>query len=135
MKRLLTLAAVMFFAAGSAQAACPAHPGYMLNGNVTQLSGLQVICGPVYNAFKGGYSGSSVVKWVELYGVKNNADPSELARKVNSIFTGLGFIQIQHKSPSSTEQIFGYLNASTKKIISMYIFVNQSIVYLSFSGN
>ena len=124
---------LIFLAVGTAQAACPAHPGYILNGRIQQLTGLQVICGQLLTVFKNEYR-DSPAKWVELYAVKNSANPTELARKMNSIFTSIGFTQIQDKSPSSTERIFGYTNISAQKIISMYIFVTGSIVYISFSG-
>ena len=126
---------LIFLAVGTAQAACPAHPGYILNGQVKQLSGLQVICGQAFAAYKKGFDGSSNVKWTELYAVNNSADPTELARKLNVVFNNLGFTQIQNKAPSTTEHIFGYMNAPTRKIISMSMFVSGSLVLVSFTGN
>lgn len=129
MKRWL----MMLLIAGTASA-CPAHPGYILNGAVAQISGLQVICGQIYTAFKSGYTGSAA-KWVELYAIKNSANPTELARKMSSTFAGVGFTQAQDKSLSSTKRVYGYVNTSTHKIISMYVFVVGSVVYMSLSGN
>ena len=126
---------LIFLLAGSAQAACQAHPGYILNGNAVQPTGLQVICGQAYAAYKNGFNGDPNVKWTELYAVKNSANPTELARKLDATFGKLGFVQTQNKAPSATEHIFGYMNTSTRKIVSMYMFVNSSIVYVTLSGN
>jgi len=125
---------LIFLVVSMAHAACPNHPGYILNGRAAQPSSLQVICGQVYTVFKKGYEGSTAT-WVELYSFKNSAEPRALGGKIDGILSRLGFTQIQHKSPSSTEQIFGYANTSTGKIVSMYIFLVGQIVFISFSGN
>jgi len=119
----------------AALAACPAHPGYILNGRAAQPAGLQVICGEAFAAYKRAFGNDPNVKWTEMYGVKNNTDATNLARKMNVIFSNLGYVLVQNKEPSPTSRTFGYLNVTNQKLIVMYMAVSGPLVLVSFSGN
>ena len=126
---------LVFLLIGTAQAACPAHPGHMLNGQVRQPTSLQPVCGPIFTAFKSGFKNDSVIKWTELYAIDNTANAGELGRKMITTIANLGFTKIQDRAPSSTEHIYGYMNASTRKVITMYMIVMNDSVYVSLTGN
>ncbi|WP_407542447.1 hypothetical protein Q0M94_22880 (plasmid) [Deinococcus radiomollis] len=125
---------LIFLTAGMANA-CPAHPGYIMNGTVEKPVELKVNCGPAYTAFTKGMVASPNNKWTELYTVQSVADSSLLAHKIRVIMENKGFLLAYNKTDFESGRILGYINNSSRKIIFMYIFLEKSIVYTSFAGN
>ncbi|AWN24084.1 hypothetical protein DKM44_13280 [Deinococcus irradiatisoli] len=120
---------------GAALAACPAHPGQILDGKAAQPAGLQAICGDVYEKFNRSFSTSPNVKWVELYAIKKNADTKELGQTINETFSKLGYSLVKNTTAAAGKKTFAYFNTATKKNVVMYMTIAGPVVLMSFAGN